>query len=161
MLHFDLTLIVQVILFLAFLAILNRVFYRPIAALTLQRAERIEAGQRAAEESRRRAEETQREVQRQLDAARAEAQRMIAAVNKDVAAQRQTLMDQAKEQADAMVGQARDEIRSERQAAIEDLRREAIPLAMLVASKVVGRKFDNAADRDIAGKAVAAASGGQ
>src|SRR5690348_727454 len=101
--HLDTTLIIQVILFAIFLALLNRVFYRPFSAIIQQRNARVEAGLQADEESQRRAEETRQEIQRQLEQARAEAQGLFAAVSKDVAAQRQTLMAQAKDEADAQV----------------------------------------------------------
>ncbi len=154
--HLDATLIIEVILFGIFLALLNRVFYRPISALIQQRAARVEAGQRADEESQRRTEETRQEIQRQLDQARAEAQGLIAAVTKDVAAQRQAMMAQAKDEADA---QAQEAIRGERQAAIEQLRRETGQIAILAASKVVGVSLDTAANRELADRAAADADG--
>ncbi len=159
MLYFDLTLVIQVVLFLLFLAILNAVFYQPVAAVFRQRSERIEAGQRASEESERRAQETQREVQRQLGATRAEAQARIAAVNREVGAQRQTLLAQAKGNADVIIGQAQEEIRYERQSAVEGLRRESVELAVLVAGKVVGRPLDTPENRRVADATIAEASG--
>ncbi|MCA1599114.1 MAG: F0F1 ATP synthase subunit B [Chloroflexi bacterium] len=157
--YLDLTIIVQVILFLLFLALLNVVFYQPLAKIFRERDARVEAGQRAAEESRRLSEETQREVRSQLDAARVEAQGVIGAATKDAAAQRQALMEQAQAQANTLIEQARQEIRSERDAVLDQLRRETSALAILVASRVAGRSLDNAANREVAESAVAAGSG--
>lgn len=157
--HLDTTLIIQVILFAIFLALLNRVFYRPFAAIIQQRNARVEAGLQADEESQRRAEETRKEIERQLEQARAEAQGLFAAVSKDVAAQRQTLMAQAKDEADAQVRQAQETIRRERQAAIDDLRHEAGQIAILAASKVVGTSLDTPANRDLADRTINEVSG--
>ncbi len=157
--HLDATLIIEVILFVIFLALLNRLFYQPLSTVIQQRAEHVEGGLRADEESQRRAEETRQEVQRQIDQARAEAQGLMAAVTKDVAAQRQALMAQAKDEADAQVRQAQEAIRRERQAAIDELRREAGQLAILAASKVIGVSLDTAANRELADRAVADVGG--
>lgn len=159
MIHIDLTLPVEVILFLLFLWILNRIFYQPLSALLRQRAERIEAGLRAAEESQRRAEETRQEVQRRLDQARAEAQGLIAAAHKEMEARRREMVEAAKTEANALLDQARAEIQSERDAAVGQLRQETAALAILVASKAVGRPLDTAANRAVAERSVAAESG--
>lgn len=159
MIHIDLTLIVEVVLFLLFLWVLNRVFYQPISAIFQQRSARVEAGLRAAEESQRRAEETQREVQRQLDQARQEAQGLMAAAHKEADAERRTLMEQAKGEADTLLRSARQDIQRERDAAVEQVRRETGAIAILVASKAVGASMDTAANRDLAERAIAEAGG--
>ena len=152
--HLDATLPIEVALFLLFLWVLNRLFYQPVSAIARERVERIEAGLRAAEESQRRAEETQREVQRRLDEARAEARTIIASAGKDAEAERQSLMAQAREQAEALLQQARVEIQRERQAAVDRLRREVGALAVLAASRVVGNSLDTAANRARADKVI-------
>jgi F-type H+-transporting ATPase subunit b len=153
--HIDFTLIVEVVSFLIFFALLRSIMYRPLEAVFRERANRIDQGLRAAEEAQRRAEETQREVQRRLDQVRQEAQALIAAAAREVGAQRQVLMAQAKAQADALLAEAQAEIQSERQAAVEALRREVVPLAILAASRVAGRSLDTPAARELAGRAVA------
>ena len=153
--HIDVTAIVEVVSFGVFLWLLNLVLYQPMSALFRQRNAQVEAGLLAAEKSRQHAEETQREVQRRLDAARAEAQSIIAAAAKEAAAQRQALMAQARGQAETLTQQAQAEIQRERQAAVEALRREVVPLAVLVAGRVVGASLDDPANRAVAERAVA------
>ena len=153
--HLDATLPIEVATFLVFFWVLKWLFYQPVAAIARERAERIEAGLRAAEESQRRAEETQREVQRQLDAARAEARTIIAAAGKDAEAERQTLLAQARDEAETHLQQARGEIQHERQAAVDRLRREAGSLAVLAASRVVGGSLDTPANRERADRVIA------
>jgi F-type H+-transporting ATPase subunit b len=153
--HLDATLPIEVATFLLFFWLLKRLFYQPVAEIARQRTERIEAGLRAAEESQRRAEETQRAVQRQLDEARAEARTIIAAAGKDAEAERQALMAQAREEAEALLQQARIEIQRERQDAVDRLRREAGSLAVLAASRVVGGSLDTVANRALADRVIA------
>jgi F-type H+-transporting ATPase subunit b len=152
--HLDLTLIIQVILFVAFLAVLNRLFYKPMATVLQTRAGRVEAGLRAAEESQRQTEEAQREVQRQLEEARAQARGIIAAAGKAAEEQRQALLAQARTEADALIAHARTEIQRERQAAVADLQRQVSQIAILAASKVVGKPLDSAAHRALAERTV-------
>lgn len=159
MIHIDLTLIVEVVLFLLFLWVLNMVFYQPLVRIFQQRAERVEAGLRAAEESQRRAEETQREVQRQLDQARQEAQGLMAAAHKEADAERRTLMEQAKGEADTLLQSAREDIQRERDAAVDQVRRETGAIAILVASKAVGTSLDTAANRALAERTIAETGG--
>ena len=152
--HIDWTLITQIIAFIAFLWFLNRVFGKSIAALLRQRADRIEAGLRAAEENQRRAEHMQHETQRQLDAARAEAQNILAAAGKAAEAQRQTLNAQARGEADALVQRTQAEIQRERQAAVDELRREAGRLAVVAASRLIRDALDARTSRELADKAI-------
>ena len=157
--HLDATLPIEVATFLVFFWVLKWLFYQPVAAIARERSERIEAGLRAAEESQRRAEQTQREVQRQLDEARAEARTIIAAAGKDAEAERQALMARAREEAETLLQQARVEIQRERQAAVDRLRREAGALAVLAASRIVGNSLDTAANRERADKVIADLAG--
>lgn len=159
--HIDLTFIVELLLFGGFFFLLNRVFYRPFLAVSRQRTAQIDAGVRAAEESQRRAEETARLVQQQLDGARAEAQGIIAAANKTAATNRQTLLEGAKTQTDVMLEKARGEIRTERGAAVEQVRAEVAPLAALIAARVTDGALDSRDNRQTAERIVAAQGGEQ
>lgn len=155
--HIDATAVVEVVSFLVFLYLLNVVLYQPMMAVFRQRSERVEAGLRAAEESNRRAEETQREVERRLKEARVDAQGVIAAATKEATAHRQSVLEQARAQGESLVQQAQEEIRQERAAAVAVLRREVVPLAILAASRIVGNSLDNEANRAVADRAVAEA----
>jgi F-type H+-transporting ATPase subunit b len=152
--HIDWTLITQIIAFLAFLWFLNRVFGKSIAAMLQQRADRIEAGLRAAEENQRRAEQMHHETQRQLDEARAERQSIVAAANKAAEAQRQALIAQARGEADALVQRTQAAIQRERQAAVDELRREAGRLAIVAARRLIRDALDARTSRELADKAI-------
>ena len=151
----DLALILEIATFLVCLWLLYRWSAAPITRALRQRAERIAEGQRAAEESLRRAEDTQRVVQQQLAAARAEAQDIIASATKAAEAQRQALIAQAKGEAEALVQRTQAESQRERQAAVDELRREAGRLAVFVASRLIGHSLDVEARRELVDTAIA------
>ena len=150
----DWTLITQIITFLVFLWLLSRLFGQRVSAMLRQRADRIEAGLRAAEENQRRAEQMHHETQRQLDEARAERQSIVAAAHKAAEAQRQALIAQARDEADALVQRTQAAIQRERQAAVDELRREAGRLAVVAARRLIGEALDARTSRELADKAI-------
>jgi F-type H+-transporting ATPase subunit b len=151
----DLALILEIATFVVCLWLLYRWSATPITRALRQRAERIAEGQRAAEESLRRAEDTQRVVQQQLSMARAEAQDIIASATKAAEAQRQALIAQARGEAEALVQRTQAESQRERQAAVDELRREAGRLAVFVASRLIGHSLDVEARRELVDNAIA------
>jgi F-type H+-transporting ATPase subunit b len=152
--HIDWTLITQIITFLVFLWLLGRLFGKRGSAMLRQRADRIEAGLRAAEENQRRAEQMHQETQRQLDEARAERQSIVAAAHKAAEAQRQALIAQARGEADALVQRTQAAIQRERQAAVDELRREAGRLAVVAARRLISDALDARSSRELADKAI-------
>ena len=150
----DWTLITQIITFLVFLWLLSRLFGQRVSAMLRQRADRIEAGLRAAEENQRRAEQMHHETQRQLDEARAERQSIVAAAHKAAEAQRQALIAQARDEADALVQRTQAAIQRERQAAVDELRREAGRLAVVTARRLISDALDARTSRELADKAI-------
>jgi F-type H+-transporting ATPase subunit b len=152
--HIDWTLITQIITFLVFLWLLGRLFGKRGSAMLRQRADRIEAGLRAAEENQRRAEQMHQETQRQLDEARAERQSIVAAAHKAAEAQRQALLAQARGEADALVQRTQAAIQRERQAAVDELRREASRLAVVAARRLIRDALDARTSRELADKAI-------
>jgi F-type H+-transporting ATPase subunit b len=148
------TLITQIIAFLVLFWLLSRLFGKRVSAMLRQRADRIEAGLRAAEENQRRAEQMHHETQRQLDEARAERQSIIAAAHKAAEAQRQALIAQARGEADALVQRTQAAIQRERQAAVDELRREAGRLAVVAARRLIRDALDARTSRELADKAI-------
>src|SRR5205085_5001090 len=150
----DWTLITQIIAFLVFFWLLSRLFGQRVSAMLRQRADRIEAGLRAAEENQRRAEQMHHETQRQLDEARAERQSIVTAAHKAAEAQRQALIAQARGEADALVQRTQAAIQRERQAAVDELRREAGRLAVVAARRLIRDALDARTSRELADKAI-------
>ena len=139
------TLVIFLILFwllkkLAFPAILGEVEKREKA---LQDA--IDAAKRDREEAQRLLEEHQR----QIDAARGEAQRLIADGRAVAEKMRTDLLEQTHQEQQTLLERARREIETEKDRAIAQLRREAVNLAIAGASKVIEQNLDNTKNRQL------------
>ena len=139
------TLLIFVILYVllrwkAFPAILGAVEQREKA---LQDA--IDAAKRDRDEAQRLLEEHQR----QIDAARGEAQKLIADGRAVAEKMRTDLLEQTHQEQQTMLERARREIETEKERAIAQLRREAVNLAIAGASKVIEQNLDNTKNRQL------------
>jgi len=124
----------------AFPAILGAVEQREKA---LQDA--IDAAKRDRDEAQRLLEEHQR----QIDAARGEAQKLIADGRAVAEKMRTDLLEQTHHEQQTMLERARREIETEKERAIAQLRREAVNLAIAGASKVIEQNLDNTKNRQL------------
>jgi F-type H+-transporting ATPase subunit b len=114
----------------------------------------VEARERALREALESAARDRAEAQRiladhtaKLDAARGEAQKIIADGRTAAEKIRTQMLDETKKQQDELLTRARRDIDGEKAKAIAELRREAVDLALLGASKVIERNLDDATNR--------------
>lgn len=97
-------------------------------------------------------EEAQRlleEHRRQIEAARGEAQKLIADGRAVSEKMRNDLLEQTRQEQQTMLERARQEIDAEKERAIAQLRREAVNLAIVGASKVIEQNLDSAKNRQL------------
>lgn len=139
------TLLIFVILYVllrwkAFPAILGAVEQREKA---LQDA--IDAAKRDRDEAQRLLEEHQR----QIDAARGEAQKLIADGRAVAEKMRHDMIEQTRQEQQTLLERARSEIETEKERALAQLRREAVNLAIAGASKVIEQNLDNTKNRQL------------
>ncbi len=81
--------------------------------------------------------------------ARASAQSLLAEAKAALEKERAAAVDKVKAEQDALVERARRDIAAERDKAISELRREAVDLAIAAAAKVIGKRLDSDADKQI------------
>ena len=139
------TLLIFVILYVllrwkAFPAILGAVEQREKA---LQDA--IDAAKRDRDEAQRLLEEHQR----QIEAARGEAQKLIADGRAVAEKMRADIIEQTHQEQQTMLERVRREIDNEKERAVAQLRREAVNLAIAGASKVIEQNLDNTKNRQL------------
>lgn len=139
------TLLIFVILYF----LLSRYAFGPITAAVEKREQALEAAIEAAKRDRDAAAKLLADHQSQLDAARGEAQKLIADGRAVAEKMRADLIAQTHAEQQDMLARARSEIENEKVKAIADLRREAVDLALAGASKVIEQKLDSAKDRQI------------
>jgi len=135
-------LITQIVSFVILFVLLWSVLYKPVIKMLDQRSERIKESLEASQRAQQEAASSAEEVERQLEAARAEGQQLIAQA-RDVAERfREDEIAKVRGDITAERDRAQANIQRERDAAIEDLRREFAGLAIVAAERVIGRSLD-------------------
>ena len=108
-------------------------------------ADAIEGAKRDRDEAAR----LLQEQQKQLDASRGEAQKLIADARQVAEKSRAELIEKTRLDQQEMLARAQREIAAERDKAIAQLRREAVDLAIAGASKVVEENLDSDKNRKL------------
>jgi F-type H+-transporting ATPase subunit b len=135
------------VIFVILLFVLSRFAFKPITAAVVAREQAL---QKAIDDAKRDREEAARLLAEQraaLDAARADAQRLIVEGREAGERVRAEIIEQARAEQQEMMERVRREIASEKERAIAELRREAVDLAIRGASKVIEKNLDDAANR--------------
>lgn len=137
------------IIFVVLLIVLSRFAFKPmLAAVEAREASLQEAIDKAARD-REEAARVLAEHKAQLDAARGEAQRLIADGRATAERMRNEMLESTRVQQSELMERAKRDIESEKTRAIAELRREAIDLAIAGASKVIEKNLDDAGNRKI------------
>jgi F-type H+-transporting ATPase subunit b len=142
------TLAIFVLMFL----ILNKYAFGPITKQVREREQALSDALAQAKKDREEAAALLANQREQLDAARAEGQKLITQARVTAEAGRQDVVVAAQQQSREIIDRARDEIRLERDKAVAELRREAVDLAILGASKVIEKNLDDSTNRDLVEK---------
>jgi F-type H+-transporting ATPase subunit b len=129
--------------------LLRRYAFGPITAAVEAREKALEEAIEGAKRDRDEAARLLADHQAKIDAARSEAQKLIADGRVVAEKMRTDLLEQTrKEQAD-MLERARREIENEKKNAIAELRREAVDLALAGASKVIEQNLESPKNRHL------------
>ena len=137
------------VVFLFLFFILGRFVFPKITAAVEAREKALEDAIEGAKADREAAAKALAEQQRQIDAARLEAQKIIVEGRQVGEKLRADMIEETHKQQQAMLERARHEIEAEKENAIAALRREAIELAIAGASKVIEKNLDDQANRKI------------
>ena len=152
---------IELVAFLILIGLLARYVYPRIIAAAEGRQRAVAAQLEAAEKSRLEAEERIKEAQKQLDAARANAQEIIAGAGKSADQLRGELKEKAEEEAKRITEQAKQEINLERQKAIDSVRSEVAALVVEATERVVGETLDAQKHRRLIDKAIEEVASGR
>jgi F-type H+-transporting ATPase subunit b len=134
-------------IFVVLLIILSKYAYKPLLASVEAREKALQDALDKAQRDREDAARVLAEHRQQLDAARGEAQKLIAEGRATAEKLRTDLLEQTRVQQQDMLDRARRDIDTARTNAIADLRREAVDLAIAGAGKVIERNLDSDANR--------------
>ncbi len=143
------TLLAQVIAFIALIWFVNKVLWGPLSKLMEDRQKRIADGLAAAEKGKKEQELAEKRALEVIGEAKKQAAEIIAQAQK----RGNEIVDEAKEtarsEAERIVAAANAEIEQEVNRAKEHLRKEVAELALAGASKVLKREIDAKAHKDL------------
>jgi F-type H+-transporting ATPase subunit b len=137
------------LIFLVVWVILSRYAFKPITAAVEAREKALEDAIAAAKADREEAAKILAEHKRQIEAARGDAQKLIAEGRAIGDKLRAEMVEETRAQQQEMLERARREIEGEKVRAIAELRREAVDLAIAGASKVIEKNLDDESNRRI------------
>ena len=137
------------VIFLILFAILAKLVFPKILAAVEAREKALEDAIEGAKRDRDEAARVLAEHQRQIEAARGEAQKLIVEGRQVGEKLRADMIEETQQQQQAMLERARREIETEKERAIAEMRREAIELAIAGASKVIEKNLDDQSNRKI------------
>jgi F-type H+-transporting ATPase subunit b len=137
--NINVTLFLQLINFLIFVAVLYTFLFKPLTAFLAKRAEGIKQSLEQAQRAREEAAKARAEFEAQMAATRREAGALREQVAREVEEERQRLLRASREEAQRLLAQAREQIEADTRRARAALRADAVDLSVAVAEKLVGR----------------------
>lgn len=148
------TFLFQIINVLAVAAILNKILYKPVGKIIADRENQIETSLAQAEQARKEAEELLEKYQRLTANAREEAENIIKQATAQGESLKAEIIAKAQEEAARSLEQAKMDIRREKEKALAEIRNEVAEIALLAASKVIGRTLTSEDHQRIARECV-------
>jgi F-type H+-transporting ATPase subunit b len=134
--------IVSIANFLVLLYVLRRVLWGPVMAMLEERARRVREGIELAAAAKRERAEMRVEVERLLGEARREAGAIAERTTKAAEAAAAEIRAQAKVEGDRLRERAKADAEQLHQQALAQLRGEVASMAVLAASKILGKEVD-------------------
>lgn len=137
------------LIFIALVVILSRFAFKPLVSAVEAREQALEQAMAQAKADRESAAKLLAEQQAAIDAARKEAQQLVAEGRAAGEKLKGDLLEAGKVQQAELLERARRELNAEKERAIVELRREAVELAIKGASKVIEKNLDDATNRQL------------
>jgi F-type H+-transporting ATPase subunit b len=137
------------VIFLGLMFILRKYAFGPITAAVVEREKALEAAIAGAKRDRDEAAKLLEQHRAAIEAARADAQRMIAEGRAAGEKLKAEMLEETRAQQQETVERARREIDAEKEAAIREMRSEAVELAIAGASRVIEKNLDDRANRQL------------
>ena len=136
------TAIFAIINFIVLVVVLKVFLYKPVCNMLDNRKQEVVNNLNSAEEAKLEAQKLRDEYAAQIQNARAEAQEIINQAAKIGEQTKADIVTEAREEAARLTAKAQDEIAREKTEALNEIRNEIADLAVLAASKVVGKTID-------------------
>ena len=154
-------LIVQLIAFLIFIALLWRYALGPLVSVIDARQERIRESMESAERMQRELKATQARNEEILQEARRDAQEIIGNARQNGEQMIVRAREEANAQADAYLKRAEETLRQETEQARQQLRQDVADLAVAAAGRIVRKELDPTTQSRLIEETLASASSGR
>lgn len=141
--------LVSVVQFLILFLLLRKILWGPVTRALQARAERIREGLENAEAAKREREQMTQEVERLLAQARREAQEISDRTTKAAEAAAADIRKEASAEGDRIRERARADSKQLHDQTLSQLRGEVASMAVLAASRILGREVDERAHREL------------
>jgi F-type H+-transporting ATPase subunit b len=151
--------LVSVVQFLVLFLLLRKILWGPVTRALQARSERIREGLEAAEAAKREREQMTQEVERLLAQARKEAQEISDRTTKAAEAAGVEIRKEASAEGDRIRERARADAKQLHDQTLSQLRGEVASMAVLAASRILGKEVDERAHRDLIEKSLDEAGG--
>lgn len=135
--------------FAVLVGLLGAFAWKPVINALEEREKRLHAEREAAEQARQAAEKIRVELDERLQVIREESQATVEAAFAEGAKERDAMIEEARESAKNLLEKARSELEHEKRRLVAELRQEVAGLSLMAAEKVLGRKMDAAAHKDL------------
>jgi F-type H+-transporting ATPase subunit b len=135
------------LVFILLMVLLKKYAFPAILKVTEERERTIAGNLQAAEKANAEAQALVAEHKKLVNEARSAAQTLLTDAKNTAEKERAAAIEKTRQEQEALMDRARRDIAEERDKAVADLRREAVDLSLAAAAKLVGERFDDAADR--------------
>jgi F-type H+-transporting ATPase subunit b len=136
------TMIAEILSFVIFVLLLQRLAFPPIANILEQRRRAVGQALADAQREREEAERLRQTLEEELAKARQEAKRILDQAMKQAGAETEEILARAKAEAEALVRSARDEVEAEKVEALRAMRDQVAELSVAIAEKILRREVD-------------------
>ena len=147
--NFNLTLVAQAIVFVAFFMFCAKFVWPPLLRAIESRQKHIADGLAEAERGRSSLTEAQKQTEVLMRDARARAQEIVATAEKAASQRIEESKSQAKTEAERILAQGESQLQQEVQSAKQQLREQVAVLAVTGAEKILRREVDAKAHADM------------
>ncbi len=130
-----------ILTFLVLVTLLARFAWRPLLQALDSRQELIRKSLDDAQQAKQELERLQHESAQIIRQARIDAEAVVAQSRSDAAKLREEMRQKAKSEADGIVRNAERQIQLETQRALQQIRKEAVDLSVMIASKILRRNL--------------------
>ena len=125
------------------LVLLKKFAWKPILSALKDREDRIEASLIKAEETRKKTESANSDIEKMINQAKEERGALLRQAKEDIAEYKKAQKSQIKSQVDLQLDSAKEEIAQQKRIALEDLKKVVAELSIEIAEKILKQELDN------------------